>query len=85
LRIVAASIVITQTGSGKIIKTLPVSIGTSQVTLNAASLAVGAYTYTIGKSIHKTYRHSFLSLKSHLVKIAPDPFNQSFHILMSSN
>jgi hypothetical protein len=43
----SASIVITQTGSGKIIKTLPVSIGTSQLNLDAASLAAGTYAYTL--------------------------------------
>jgi hypothetical protein len=51
----SATIVITQTGSGKIIKTLPVSIGTSQLTLDAASLAVGAYAHTLyvdGKKVN---------------------------------
>jgi hypothetical protein len=43
----SASIVFTQTGSGKIIKTLPLSIGTSRLTLDGASLATGAYTYTL--------------------------------------
>ena len=43
----SASIVVTQTGSGKIIKTLPVSTGTSQITLDAASLATGVYVYTL--------------------------------------
>ncbi len=43
----SANIVVTQTGSGRIIKTSPVSIGTSQLTLDAASLAAGAYAYTL--------------------------------------
>lgn len=49
----SASIVVTQTGTGKIIKSIPVS-GVSQVTLDAASLTSGAYTYTLyidGKKI----------------------------------
>jgi hypothetical protein len=49
----AASIVVSQTGSGKILKSIPVS-GASQVTLDAASLSAGAYTYTLyidGKKI----------------------------------
>jgi len=47
LESISAKIVITQTGSGKIIQTLPVSRGTSQLTLDAASLATGAYAYTL--------------------------------------
>ncbi len=43
----SANIVVTQMGSGKIIKTLPVSIGTSQVALDAASLAAGVYAYIL--------------------------------------
>jgi len=43
----SACIVITQTGSGKIIKTLLVPIDTSQLTLDAASLATGVYAYTL--------------------------------------
>ena len=43
----SANIVVTQMGSGKIIKTLPVSIGTSQLTLDAASLAAGVYAYIL--------------------------------------
>jgi hypothetical protein len=43
----SAKIVITQTGSGKIIKTLSVSIGASQLTFDAASLAAGTYAYTL--------------------------------------
>jgi hypothetical protein len=43
----SAKIVITQTGSGKLIKTLPVSIGASQLTFDAASLAAGTYAYTL--------------------------------------
>ena len=49
----AASIVVSQTGTGKILKSIPVS-GASQVTLDAASLSAGAYTYTLyidGKKI----------------------------------
>jgi hypothetical protein len=42
-----ANIVVTETGSGKIIKTIPLSAGTSQLRLDAASLAAGAYSYTL--------------------------------------
>jgi hypothetical protein len=49
----SASLVVSQTGTGKIIKSIPVS-GASQVAFDAASLSVGAYTYTLyvdGKKI----------------------------------
>jgi hypothetical protein len=42
----AASIVVTQTGTGKIVKTIPVSATTSQLTLDGTSLPAGTYTYT---------------------------------------
>ena len=42
----SASIVVSQTGTGKILKSIPVS-GTSQLTLDGASLSSGAYTYTL--------------------------------------
>jgi hypothetical protein len=42
-----ASIVVTQTGTGKIIKTISVSATTSQLTLDGASLPTRTYTYTL--------------------------------------
>jgi hypothetical protein len=42
-----ANIVVTETGSGKIIKTIPLSAGTSRLTLDAASLAAGMYSYSL--------------------------------------
>jgi hypothetical protein len=43
----AGNIVVIETGSGKKIKTIPLSAGTSQLTLDAASLAAGAYSYSL--------------------------------------
>jgi len=43
----SASLLITQTASGKIVKNIPVAIGTSQVTLETGSFASGAYTYSL--------------------------------------
>ena len=49
-----ANIVVSQTGSGKVIKTIPLSAGTSQLTFDGASLAAGSYSYSLyidGKKI----------------------------------
>ncbi|HXL55434.1 MAG TPA: hypothetical protein VN958_04200, partial [Chitinophagaceae bacterium] len=43
----SASLLITATASGKIIRTIPVAIDASQVTLETGSLASGAYTYSL--------------------------------------
>ena len=43
----SANIMITQVGSGKVIRTVPVGIGASQLTLETASLATGAYAYSL--------------------------------------
>jgi len=43
----AASIVVTQMGSGKIIKITPVSTSASQLTLDGTSLPAGTYAYTL--------------------------------------
>ncbi|CAN5642053.1 hypothetical protein BH10BAC2_BH10BAC2_29630 [soil metagenome] len=50
----SANIIVNQTGSGKVIKTIPLSGGTSQLTFDGASLAAGAYSYSLyidGKKI----------------------------------
>lgn len=49
-----ANMVVTETGSGKIIRTIPLSAGTSRLTLDAASLAAGVYSYSLyidGKNV----------------------------------
>jgi len=50
----SANIIVSQTGSGKVIKTIPLSAGTSQLTFDGASLSAGSYSYSLyidGKKI----------------------------------
>ena len=49
-----ANIIVSQTGSGKVIKAIPLSAGTSQLTFDGVSLAAGSYSYSLyidGKKI----------------------------------
>lgn len=49
-----ANLTISQTGSGKVMKTIPLSSGSSQLTFDGGSLAAGSYTYSLyidGKKI----------------------------------
>jgi hypothetical protein len=70
----SANIIVSQTGSGKVIKTIPISSGTSQLTFDAASLSAGSYSYSLyidgKKDRYKTNDHQqivFLK-KRHLKK-----------------
>jgi hypothetical protein len=38
---------VSQTGSGKVMKTIPLSSGSSQLTFDGASLSAGSYTYSL--------------------------------------
>lgn len=49
-----ANIIVSQTGSGKVVKTITLSSGASQLTFDGSSLAAGSYTYSLvvdGKKI----------------------------------
>lgn len=43
----SANIIVSQTGSGKVVKTIPLSAGASQLTFSGASLAAGSYSYSL--------------------------------------
>lgn len=50
----SANIIVSQTGSGKVLKSIPVFSGSSQLTFDGASLSAGSYTYSLyidGKKI----------------------------------
>lgn len=50
----SANIIVSQTGSGKVVKTIPISSGASQLTFDGTSLSAGTYTYSLyidGKKI----------------------------------